>query len=113
MFNCPLSREKADRLVEQLALADSCRVLDVGCGEGEFLIRVAERYQVTGVGLDSNPDCIALANKQVRVRTLDKSLSFACQDVRSFDWGTHEADLIICIGAEFILGGYRQTLQQC
>lgn len=49
-------------------LKNGYRVLDVCCGEGEFLIRVAERYHITEVGLDCSPDCIAIANEKVQVR---------------------------------------------
>nr|WP_082209944.1 class I SAM-dependent methyltransferase [Fischerella sp. PCC 9605] len=98
LFNCPLSREKADRLVKQLAIADDSCVLDVGCGEGEFLIQIAERYKISGIELDSNPECIALANEKARLRVPDENLSFVCQDARSFNWEAHKVDLIICIG---------------
>lgn len=113
MFNCPLSINKADNLIEHLVLKDGYRVLDVGCGEGEFLIRVAERYQFTGVGLDCSPDCIAIANEKARVRVPHGDISFICQDARSLDWKDSKVDIIFCIGSEFILGGYRSMLQHC
>jgi cyclopropane fatty-acyl-phospholipid synthase-like methyltransferase len=59
MFNCPLSFAKADRLVEILALTDPARVVDVGCGAGEFLIRVLERYGGRGIGIDPDADALA------------------------------------------------------
>lgn len=56
MFNCPLGVERASRLIEQLNLESHDRVLDIGCGEGEFLTRIAERYDITGIGVDLNLD---------------------------------------------------------
>lgn len=111
MLNCPLSTEKADRLVKQLELTNGCYVVDIGCGEGEFLIRVAEQYDVAGVGLYNNSDLIELANRKVkeRISSNSVSVSFVCQDARSFNWNRH-TDLMICLGSEFILGGYRQAL---
>ncbi|MEM8544162.1 MAG: class I SAM-dependent methyltransferase [Cyanobacteria bacterium P01_H01_bin.119] len=112
MFNCPLSTEKASRLIEQLHLGEyRNRVLDIGCGEGEFLIRVAERYNVTGIGIDHNLDLTVRAEQKAQERGLSENLSFICQDAQSFAWETHKANLIICIGSEFILGGYRQALR--
>ena len=111
MFNCPLSAERASRLIEQLNLENHDRVLDIGCGKGEFLIQVAERYDITGVGVDHNSDLTTWAEQKAKERDLSKNLSFVCQDARSFDWKAHKANLIICIGSEFILGGYRQALR--
>lgn len=111
MFNCPLSTEKADRLVEQLELAHNCYVVDVGCGEGEFLIRVAERYEIAGFGLDKNSDLIELANGKAKQRIPGKNVSFICQDAQLFAGKEQKANLIVCIGSEFIFGGYRQALQ--
>lgn len=113
MFNCPLSPEKANRLIQQLKLVDDSHVTDIGCGEGEFLIQVAERYRITGTGLDNNSGCIERANEKLKARLPGKNVSFVCQDARSFTWKTRRSNLTICIGAEFILGGYRQTLRSC
>lgn len=111
MFNCPLSAERASRLIEQLNLESHDRVLDIGCGEGEFLTRIAERYDIAGTGVDRNLDLITRAEQKAKEKGLSKTLSFVCQDACSLNWETHKANLIICIGSEFILGGYRQALQ--
>ena len=111
MFNCPLGVERASRLIEQLNLESHDRVLDIGCGEGEFLTRIAERYDIAGTGVDHNLDLITRAEQKAKEKGLSKTLSFVCQDACSLNWETHKANLIICIGSEFILGGYRQALQ--
>lgn len=111
MFNCPLSLEKAIILVEQLKLTQNAYIVDIGCGEGEFLIRVVEQYEATGVGIDNNPDLIKIATHKAKKSIQSKHLSFICKDWQLFDWGARKADLIISIGSEFIFGGYQQTLQ--
>ena len=40
LFCSPMSSARADELVEWLQLAPSSRVLDVGCGKAEFLLRL-------------------------------------------------------------------------
>jgi len=61
-FNCPLSRWKADQLIDQLSPAKGHRVLDAGCGNGEFLMRSGGRLLV-GEGYRKqppSPECLAL-----------------------------------------------------
>ena len=60
-FNSPLSFEKANRLIDVLNLSGDAVVLDAGCGEGEFLIRLIEATGANGVGIDVDPACIAVA----------------------------------------------------
>jgi len=43
-------------------------VLDVGCGKAEMLLRLAERYGVDGVGVDSNHAFLAEARGQAEQR---------------------------------------------
>ena len=59
----PTSEEKLGRLVELVQLPTDARVVDIACGKGEFLIRLAEAHGARGVGVDASPFCIADAEK--------------------------------------------------
>ena len=48
----PTSGEKLDHLVGQLRLDAGARVIDIACGKGEFLLRLAETYGVNCLGID-------------------------------------------------------------
>ena len=61
----PTSGEKLGRLVEQLRLPAGARVVDIACGKGEFLIRLAEAYGVDCLGIDLSPFFIAEARKRL------------------------------------------------
>lgn len=52
VFCSPLSSAKADQLVALLDLPKPARVLDVGCGKAELLLRIIARYGAVGVGVD-------------------------------------------------------------
>lgn len=51
----PLSGSTLNEAIDELRLAPEARVLDLGCGKGEALRRVVERYDTHGVGVDISP----------------------------------------------------------
>ena len=67
----PMSLAKTEELIKCLRLPDAGRVLDVACGKAEFLCRVAERYPVTGTGIDLSPITIEEARRNVAVHGLE------------------------------------------
>ena len=64
LFNSPFSSEKADRLIGLLPLDSESRVLDVGCGTGEFLVRVIEKFGAQGTGVDIDPTSLEIARRK-------------------------------------------------
>jgi cyclopropane fatty-acyl-phospholipid synthase-like methyltransferase len=110
LFNSPLSVGKANHLIQQLHLRPGSRVLDVGCGDGEFLVRVAERYGAEGLGLDLDGAAIERARKNAGQRA-GAAVNFAVHDAARFEGEKESYDLIVCIGAEFIFGGYEGALR--
>ena len=51
----PLSEPKLDEMIWLLDLPRGARVLDIACGKGELLVRLAERHATRGVGVDLSP----------------------------------------------------------
>src|SRR5512143_304935 len=64
----PTSEEKLARLVGLLRLPEDARVVDIACGKGEFLIRLAEAYGIRGIGIDISPFHIADAQRRLQER---------------------------------------------
>ena len=111
-FCNPMSSEKFDRLVGLLRLTLGARVLDIASGKAEFIIRLAERYRVEGVGVDISPYFIADAKKKHRQRVPEAQLSFLEMDGAEFEPDKPESfDLVACIGASWVWGGHRGTLK--
>ena len=74
-------------LVEGLAdrLAGGIRVLDVGCGSGRILNRLAERYPASRfVGLDLSEEATAAARAAASERGL-RNVEFLARDLSGFD----------------------------
>jgi len=68
-------------------IADDARVLDLGCGDGTLLAHLARHRNVTGYGLEINPDnvidCVA---RGVNVLQLDLDEGLAQFEDDSFDF---------------------------
>ena len=108
----PISMAKTNELIELLGLPDRGRVLDVACGKAEFLCRVAERYEVTGTGLDLSPFTIEEARKNVSSRDLSGRIELLHMDGGKYNPDRGEMmDLASCVGASWIYGGHRGTLE--
>lgn len=103
-WNAPVSEQKLDRQIETLQLRSDQRVLDVGCGCGEVLIRIFERYGMLGTGIDSSADSIAEATRRANGRVRDQRVEFVEADAQSFEVQPETADLVMCLGATHAFG---------
>ena len=73
----PMSEAKLARLVELLRLPVGAQVVDIACGKGEFLVRLAEAYGVRGQGVDISPFFIAAAEQRRNERAPGADIVFA------------------------------------
>jgi ubiquinone/menaquinone biosynthesis C-methylase UbiE len=108
----PMSIEKHEQLVELLRLKPGDRVLEIATGKGEFIVRLAERYGVSGIGVDLSPYCIADAQRKLSEHASDAQLSFIEMDGADFQLEEPESfALVACIGASWIFKGHQGTLE--
>jgi len=108
----PTSEEKLAQLVALLRLPAGARVVDIACGKGEFLIRLAEAYGVRGTGIDISPFYIADAERRLRARAPDAAITFTEMDGADFRPDEpHSLDVASCIGASWVYGGHGETLE--
>lgn len=108
----PTSLAKTGELVDRLCLPDGGRVLDLACGKAELLCLVAERYEVTGTGLDLSPITIEAARNNVEARGLNGRIELLHMDGGEYEPDRGAAlDLASCVGASWIYEGHRGTLE--
>ena len=107
----PTNEEKLARLVDLVRLPTAGRVVDIACGKGEFLIRLAEAYGVRGIGVDLSPFYITEAERRLRARVPQPGITFTRMDGADFKPDKpNSLALASCIGASWVFGGHAGTL---
>ncbi|MBV1907966.1 MAG: class I SAM-dependent methyltransferase [Kangiellaceae bacterium] len=104
LFNCPISVEKADLIISILKLKSTHRVIDLGCGSGEFLTRIQQASGADCLGIDIEPSCISLAEQKVQQHGLGENLRFQLADVREAQLRKNSFELAVCLGSAHIFG---------
>jgi SAM-dependent methyltransferase len=112
IFCNPMSVEKFEELIALLRLEPGAHVLDIAMGKGEFIIRMAERYEIKGTGIDLSPYFVSDAEEKYKERVPDAHLTFLEMDGANYRPDKPESfDLVACIGASWIYGGHKETLK--
>jgi ubiquinone/menaquinone biosynthesis C-methylase UbiE len=116
LFNSPISEEKANLIIAILKLKSTCHVIDIGCGDGEFLTRIQKKYGAECLGLDIDPACIKLAEQKIQQHDLAENLRFQEADVQDAQLIKNSYQLAVCIGSTHAFGqgeiAYSNALKQ-
>lgn len=105
----PVSDENLRRLVERLDLPPDGRLLDLGCGFGEWLFAALEAVPgVTGTGVDTSVPALAEARRRAAERGLADRVGFEHADAAR--WTGDGFHAVLCIGATHAFGGLGPTL---
>ena len=108
-FHNPLDPARIDEAIDRLGVRAGDRVLDVGCGPGELLVRIAERTGAGGLGIDRSPIVIDQARQRARERAPGAELEFVAGDADAAG-GTFAA--ACCLGSSHALGGLAPALER-
>jgi cyclopropane fatty-acyl-phospholipid synthase-like methyltransferase len=102
-FNAPLSDGRAAKLIAGLGVAAQDHVLDLGCGWGEFLLRVAESERSCScTGIDADVEAIERGQRNVSERRLDDRVTLEVGDISAYE---AVADVVIASGVSHAWGG--------
>jgi SAM-dependent methyltransferase len=105
----PLSEENVRRLVRLLGVPEHGRVLDLGCGFGEWLLAAVGPVPTAhGLGIDTSENAIEEARWRAQRRALSGRVSFEQADAAR--WSGDSFDAVICVGAGHAFGGLGPTL---
>jgi SAM-dependent methyltransferase len=107
-FAAPLSDDRCARLVALLAPAPGARVLDLGCGWAEFLLRVlSAEPTATGTGVDTDDEAVERGLRNARARGLEERVTLTAGDALAV---TGPAD-VVAVGTSHVWGGTAPALQ--
>ena len=108
-FHDPLDPAVVDEVLAFAALGPGDRALDIGCGPGELLVRLAERTGCGGLGVDLAAAQIEEARRRAAARAPGAQLEF-----RAADAGTIEGEFALsaCVGSTHALGGLDEALDR-
>lgn len=107
----PTTPEKIIKAGQVAGLKPGDRVIDFGCGFAEPLVLWAERFGISGVGIDIRPYAYERAKKKIALRGLSDRLSIYCGDAAKFEFTPHSFDLATCIGATFIWSNFGEAVR--
>jgi cyclopropane fatty-acyl-phospholipid synthase-like methyltransferase len=106
-FHDPLDPATVEEVLDFPALGPADRALDLGCGPGELLVRLAERTGCGGLGVDLAAAQIEEARRRAASRAPQARLEFLVADADSVDG---EFALSACVGSSHALGGLDAAL---
>ena len=107
----PMSTGKLDEVLALFDLKPGDRVLDIACGKGETLVRLAERYGISGAGVDISPYCVADAKRKLEGRAPNAEVEFLNMGGADYQPEKPESfDATMCIGASWVFKDHRGTL---
>jgi cyclopropane fatty-acyl-phospholipid synthase-like methyltransferase len=107
LFHNPIDPAVVDEVLDVAGLTSADRAVDLGCGPGELLVRLAERTGCGGVGVDLAEAQIEEARRRAAQRAPDAALEFEARDAGEVQ-GTFA--LAACVGSTHALGGLDEAL---
>lgn len=113
----PCSVEKFDEVIGLLDLPPTPRVLDIGSGKGEFLLRTASRWGgpeglgFQAVAVDLSPYVIRDLRAAAARRVPAAQIESIVLDGAAYTADPASFDLAVCLGASWTFGGHGQTLR--
>ncbi|MFI6883606.1 SAM-dependent methyltransferase [Streptosporangium canum] len=106
----PLNDDSVRRLLERGIPRGDERVLDLGCGGGEWLLRaLAAHPRLHAEGVDTSEDALAQAREAASDLGVQERLVLHHQDAADFA-SPHPFDLVLSVGSAHAFGGLLPTL---
>lgn len=112
-FYNPISNEKMDTILNSVNLKPSDKVIDIGSGKCELLIRLIEKYKIIGTGVELYEGFIKEAQQNAAGRININDLMLINKDAKEVIPNNEDSQYAmgICVGSTHALGGLEATLK--
>lgn len=107
----PFSDEQLMLLGELCRIEAGQRQLDLCCGKGEMPCRWAERFGLTGIGVDISGVFLKAAAARAEELGVADKITFVRENAATYAFQAGAYDIVSCIGATWIGGGLAGTLE--
>jgi 16S rRNA A1518/A1519 N6-dimethyltransferase RsmA/KsgA/DIM1 with predicted DNA glycosylase/AP lyase activity len=101
--------EVVERMLQLAEVSKDDVVYDLGSGDGRIPILAARRYGARGVGIEIDPDLVALSERSARRQRVEHLVSFRRQDALTVD--VSPATVVTLYLSDEANGQLRPTLQ--
>jgi len=112
-FSNPLSEEKIMKMIRRVSPKPQDKIIDIGAGKCELLIRLVEDYQISATAIELYDGSVEEAKRRASSRIPAGSIEYIVEDanvaVERCEQGQY--DIGICIGSTHALGGLESTIQ--
>ncbi|MEU7000262.1 class I SAM-dependent methyltransferase [Nonomuraea sp. NPDC046570] len=107
----PISEHHLDALLRRASLPAGARILDLGCGEAFWSIRLLELYgDATADGVDVSEPALTAAKSAATERGVAERLGLHLESATSYE-PAEPYDLVLCVGSTHAFGGLTPTLE--
>ncbi|WP_456436639.1 SAM-dependent methyltransferase [Methanopyrus sp.] len=113
LYFVPTPIETVVRILRKLELTPENRVVDLGCGDGRFVISAAYLYGCEGVGVDVREDVFELALTKSETLGVDDKTIFIHSDVRDVDLRELDPDVVFVYLVPSLLEEISEELVSC
>jgi ubiquinone/menaquinone biosynthesis C-methylase UbiE len=111
-FYSPVNPTKIDNVIELLSLTSSDKVIDIGAGKGEILLRIIEKYSSNGFAIEQCSEFAEQLKVNAKNRGILNKIEVNKQDANlAIKTLKQEFNVGICIGSSHALGGYHKTIE--
>lgn len=92
-------QQKLDHVLTKLRLQSGHKLLDIGSGWGDLLLKAARDYGVSGLGVTLSKQQVAHANARAKAEKLDHLVEFRLQNFQDIPSGDGPFDRIVSVGS--------------